>query len=332
LQPRVVDAQTIVEENRRNDEQRTALQATIEVQQRELDALHKALSRELFGDRVPAAEGVAASTNEGNLVSQQKLLAALSPQQRAAHERLVQAIADTKEALSQVPPPKDPALAQQKAQEWFDDDIRRKMRSRTFVRESLTDPRYGGVITTAAVLSMTSGPQRTHPIARGAWMIEVILNDPPAPPPNDVPPLNEEASDKQLTIREKFAAHRENPNCAGCHSRLDPLGFALENFDITGRWRNQYENGRDVDASGELMKKHAFADVVQFKQSLVKERRRFAKAFTAHLLRYALSRELAAADSITIESVIDKTEKDSFKIRALMRAVIASDAFAAVGE
>ena len=133
------------------------------------------------------------------------------------------------------------------------------------------------------MLSMNNGTKRTHPIARGAWIIEVIFNDPPPPPPNDVPPLNEDAGPKNLTIREKFAKHRENPDCAGCHSRLDPLGFALENFDITGRWRDKYPNGRNVDASGTLLRKYPFADPAKFKQSIVQEDKRFAKAFSSHL-------------------------------------------------
>ena len=183
------------------------------------------------------------------------------------------------------------------------------------------------MITNAAMLSMTSGPKRTHPVARGVWIIEVIFNDPPAPPPNDVPPLDEEAGDKNQTIREKFAAHRENKTCARCHTKLDPLGFALENFDITGRWRDKYANGREVDASGTLMRRYDFNEVVQFKKSLVQENRRFARAFTAHLLRFGLARELAPADTITIEAIVEKSQQDGFKLKSLIREVVQSGAF-----
>ena len=177
------------------------------------------------------------------------------------------------------------------------------------------------------MLSMTSGPKRTHPIARGAWVIEVIFNDPPPPPPNNVPPLNEDAADKNLTIREKFAKHRENPDCAGCHSRLDPLGFALENYDIIGRWRDKYPNGRAVDASGTLMKKYPFDGAVRFKESLAKEHRRFARAFTAHLMRYATSRELNPADFLTIEEIVENTADENHRLRSLIRAVLLSESF-----
>ena len=177
------------------------------------------------------------------------------------------------------------------------------------------------------MFSMTSGPDRTHPIARGAWIIEVIFNDPPPPPPNDVPPLNEDASAEHLTIREKFAKHREAPNCAGCHARLDPLGFAMENFDITGRWRDKYKNGRKVDASGRLLNRYDFDGIVDFKNSLQQEKRRFAKAFTKHLLRYALSRELKATDLLTVDTIIRKSEDSNFAFRDLLHGVLTSSSF-----
>ncbi|MFP6899445.1 MAG: DUF1588 domain-containing protein, partial [Opitutales bacterium] len=161
----------------------------------------------------------------------------------------------------------------------------------------------------------------------GAWIIEVILNDPPPPPPNDVPPLKEDGDSRHLTFREQFAKHRANPDCAGCHAKIDPLGFALENFDLTGRWRDKYENGREVDPSGKLLRKYEFDGIVRFKESLVKENRRFAKAFTGHLLRFALSRELIPADVLTIDAIVDKTEKENFKLKSLMREVILSDRF-----
>ena len=110
-------------------------------------------------------------------------------------------------ALENVPDPIDPGKRQQDLNREFDDRVKRMLRSNVFERVAVDDPRYGGVVTNAAMMSMTSGPKRTHPIARGAWVIEVIFNDPPAPPPNDVPPLNEEQSDQNLTIREKFAIH-----------------------------------------------------------------------------------------------------------------------------
>ncbi|MEO2023336.1 MAG: DUF1588 domain-containing protein [Pirellulaceae bacterium] len=240
---------------------------------------------------------------------------------------IVKRVQQLEDQLKKAPKPKNVNQHRADAQRRFDDQLRGKMRSRAFKRVVASDARYGGVITNAAMLSMTSGPKRTHPVARGVWIIEVIFNDPPAPPPNDVPALNEEAGPKNQTIREKFAAHRENPSCAGCHSKLDPLGFAMENYDITGRWRDQYRNGREVDASGTLMRDHAFDGVVQFKESLVRENQRFARAFTSHLLRFALSRELGPADTVAIDAIVEKTQAQQFKLQSLIREVVQSEVF-----
>jgi len=285
-------------------------------------------SARLYDRALTAAEVQAAAAGKGSYISEQELLAALTPQQKTLHDELTKTLEVSRAALGKVPPQQDPAAVQRAADKRYSNQILRQMKSQVFKRVPATDPRFGGVITNAAMLSMTSGPKRTHPIARGAWIIEVIFNDPPPPPPNDVPPLTEEASDKNLTIREKFAAHRENPSCAGCHSRLDPLGFAMENYDITGRWRDKYSNGRDVDASGTLMRKHAFADAIGLKSNLVKEQQRFAHAFTGHLLRFALSRELLPGDSLAVDTIVNRTAKDNFKLKAIIREVILSNRFA----
>ena len=279
-------------------------------------------------DRALTPEEVAESASGNHLyVGGKALREAMTAGQKQTREVLEQALDTSQAALKAVPANRDLAQVRQEFQRRFDNQLVNQMRSQSFARVAAEDPRYGGVITNAAVATMTSGPQRTHPIARGAWVIEVIFNDPPPPPPNDVPPLSEEDNWEDLTIREQFAVHRENPSCAGCHSRLDPLGFALENFDITGRWRDQYANGRDVDSSGKLMKKYEFDGIVRFKETLVQEQRRFAKAFTAHLLRFALSRELRPVDSLAIDSIVEKTEPDEFKLRSVLREVILSDCF-----
>lgn len=155
----------------------------------------------------------------------------------------------------------------------------------------------------------------------------MIFSDPPPPPPNDVPPLKEEDDTKNLTIREKFAQHRKNPSCAGCHAKIDSLGFSLENFDVTGRWRTRYENDREVDDSGTLLKKYDFAGIVDLKAALVKEERRLARAFSAHLLRFAAARTLTPADSLVVDTIVEKTELDHWKLKSLLREVILSDAF-----
>jgi len=251
----------------------------------------------------------------------------LAPPEKEKRQELNDAIRKDQQALNQIPKNTDPNRERGIRSRRYEDEVRRQLLDTKFERRPVADPRYGGIITSAAMLSMTSGTKRTHPIARGAWVIEVILNDPPPPPPNDVPPLDERAGPKNLTIRERFAQHRENPDCAGCHSRIDPLGFALENFDLVGRWRDKYENGRDVETGGTLWRKYDFTNVTQFKEALVKEDRRFAKAFTAHLLRFALARELTPADTLAIDAIVEKTAPESFRLRSLIREVILSEPF-----
>ncbi len=198
-----------------------------------------------------------------------------------------------------------------------------------FKRVPLEDPRRGGVITNAAVMTMTSTPTRTQPITRGAWLNEVIFNDPPEPPPADVPPLPEVDKEElaKLTIRERLAVHRERSDCAACHNRIDPLGFALENYGPTGVWRDKYENGRDVDASGLLFNQHEFITLVEFKTLLLKEKQRFVRGFVAHLLSYALGRELGPADSPSLDAMTEKAMAGQDQMRAVLKSVAMSDPF-----
>ena len=281
----------------------------------------------LYDRALSAEEAAAAAAGDANFILTSELVAAMTEEQRSQREGLLMSIQETQEELASVPENIDLTQARETARKQYEEDLRRQLRGREFRRVALDDLRYGGIITNAAMASMTSGPRRTHPVARGVWITEVILNDPPAPPPNDVPPLNEEAGDQGLTIRERFAAHRQNPSCAGCHSKLDPLGFALENYDITGRWRETYENGRDVDVTGMLLRKYEFDNVVEFKASLVNEKRRFAEAFTAHLLRFALGRELHLRDTLVVDTILQRTTNDDYKLRTLIREVILSPAF-----
>ena len=197
-----------------------------------------------------------------------------------------------------------------------------------FTRQPVTDRRQGGVITTAAVMTMTSGPDETKPITRGAWIAGVIFNAPPDPPPADVTPLGKpKVTDKKLTVRERFAVHRERADCAGCHSKLDPLGFALENFDPVGRWRNHYENGRKVDASGVLFRKHSFNNVVEFKDAILSEKNRFTRAFAGHMLSYALGRGLTPIDAYALDRITAKTIADGFRLQTLLHEVVQSAPF-----
>ena len=199
----------------------------------------------------------------------------------------------------------------------------------TFRRVPLDDPRRGGVITNLAVLTMTSTPTRTQPITRGAWINTVIFNDPPEPPPADVPPLPEVDKEAlaKLTIRERLAAHRQRADCAGCHNKIDPLGFALENYGPTGVWRDKYENGREVDVSGVLFNRYEFDNVVEFKELILKEKHRFIRGFVSHLLSYALGRELGPADSPALDEMTEQAMAGKDEMREVLKSVAMSKPF-----
>jgi hypothetical protein len=198
-----------------------------------------------------------------------------------------------------------------------------------FKRVPLSDPRRGGVITNAAIMTMTATPTRTQPITRGAWVNAVIFNEPPEPPPADVPPLPEANTEElaKLTIRERLAAHREREDCAGCHNKIDPMGFALENYGPTGVWRDKYENGRDVDVSGVLFNQHNFKTFIEFKQFIIKEKHRFVRGFISHLLSYALSRELGLADSPALDKMTAQALEGQGNMRSVLKSIAMSEPF-----
>lgn len=199
----------------------------------------------------------------------------------------------------------------------------------TYKRRPLTDRRFGGVITNAAVLTMTSSPLRTQPITRGAWIASVIFNDPPDPPPAVVPALD--ADDEAIeaagkTVRERLMAHRTNPECASCHRSIDPLGFALEQYDPVGQWRESYRTGLPIDASGSLFGRREFTDAVSFKDAVLEEEAVFTQALAEHLLAYALGREVGPADRDAIQWIVDTTRRRGGGLRTLIEQVALSPA------
>ena len=121
--------------------------------------------------------------------------------------------------------------------------------------------------------------------------------------------------------------HASTSPCAGCHKKLDPLGFALDNYDAVGRWREKYGNGRDVDSSGRLFKKHDFKNIVEFKDALIIEKDRFTRAFVSHLLSFSLGRQLNASDSSTVDLVAKKVRESDYSLRAMIHEIIQSELF-----
>ena len=201
----------------------------------------------------------------------------------------------------------------------------------SFKRVPIDNRREGGVITTAAVMTMTSSPTRSQPISRGAWLAAVIFNNPPEPPPADVPPLKEnESGDVELdgmTIREKLVAHQTKASCISCHAKIDPLGFALENYGPVGNWRDVYRDGQAVDASGKLFKQHPFTTIEDFKDAILKEKDLFLHGFASHLLSFSLGRQVSTADRSALDTIVKQTSEADYRMKSLIEQIVLSDPF-----
>ncbi len=140
-----------------------------------------------------------------------------------------------------------------------------------FRRVKLTDPNRGGLLGQGSVLTVTANGVETSPVTRGVWILENILGTPPAPPPDNVPAIDPDVRGAK-SIRDILTRHRENPTCFACHRKIDPLGFALENFDPIGTWRTKYEKGQTIDPAGELPGGQAFKDLAGLKRILVERK------------------------------------------------------------
>jgi len=185
----------------------------------------------------------------------------------------------------------------------------------------------GGLLGMSAVLAISSHPQRTSPVLRGKWLLEAILGTPPPPPPPNVPKLSKpKAGDTPATLRERLAQHRADPACSSCHNRIDPLGFALENYDVLGRWRTE-EAGKPIDAKGELPDGTKFDGPDELKAVLMRKKDLFVRNFTNKMLGFALGRGLTLQDSCTVDSIVAEVERSNYSGQALINAVVLSVPF-----
>jgi hypothetical protein len=197
-----------------------------------------------------------------------------------------------------------------------------------FRRVSLAgNEQRGGLLTQGSVLLMTSHAARTSPVLRGKWILDNLLNSPPPPPPANVPPLDENpVSGRKLTTREKVERHRSNPACASCHMRIDGLGFALENFDVIGRWRTRDEGG-DINASGTLANGKSISGPQGLKNVFLEDPEPFVRGTVEKLMTYALGRELDPRDQPAIREIIRSAEPQRYRFRDLLLAVVRSVPF-----
>jgi Protein of unknown function (DUF1592)/Protein of unknown function (DUF1588)/Protein of unknown function (DUF1585) len=196
-----------------------------------------------------------------------------------------------------------------------------------FCRVSLAGAPRGGVLTQASILAMTSNPTRTSPVKRGKWILENILGMPPAPPPSGVEALKEGRTDGPApTLRARMDRHRSDPKCGSCHRRMDPLGFALENFDAVGAWRT-HEDGQAIDATGRLPAGREFRGPEGLRGVLRTRKDAFVRCLAEKMLTYALGRGLDRSDRRTVDRIVARLARDGYRFSALVMAVVESQPF-----
>jgi Protein of unknown function (DUF1588)/Protein of unknown function (DUF1585)/Protein of unknown function (DUF1592) len=186
-----------------------------------------------------------------------------------------------------------------------------------------------GILGHGSVLTLTSAADRTSPVQRGKWVMEVLLGSPPPAPPANVPDLAEVGvahEGRLLSVRQRMEQHRASPACSSCHRVIDPLGLALENFDVTGRYRTK-DSEQPIDAAGQLFDGTPIDGPAGLRDVLLARKDVVLRTFTEYLMTYALGRRVESFDMPTIRAIVRAAEKDDYQISAFIHGVITSPAF-----
>ncbi len=198
-----------------------------------------------------------------------------------------------------------------------------------FRRVAVTNPNRRGILGHGSILALTSIADRTSPVQRGKWVMEVLLGSPPPAPPPNVPGLDQTKDTnggRTLSVRERMEQHRANPACMSCHKVIDPLGLALENFDVTGAWRIK-DNEVPVDANGELYDGTHMEGPAGLRNALLKHKDAFLLSFTERLMTYATGRRVESFDMPAVRQIIKDAAAQNYKMTAFVQGVVASQAF-----
>jgi len=195
-----------------------------------------------------------------------------------------------------------------------------------FRRVTLTDESRFGLLGKGSILTVTALPNRTSPVQRGKWVMENVLGTPPPPPPPNVPALDEGKDTQRLTMRQRMEAHRANPVCASCHAQMDPIGFAMENFDAIGKWRTNEANA-PIDVSGALPDGTKFQGVAELEKILRSRPQLFVTTVTEKLLTYGLGRGVEYYDQPVIRSIMRDAAHDNYRWSALILGIVKSPPF-----
>jgi len=192
----------------------------------------------------------------------------------------------------------------------------------------------GGVLGMAGLMTFLADGTRTLPMRRGSWVLRELFNDPPNTPPPNAGEIQPNTSGKNLTVRQRLELHRRNDICASCHAKLDPYGLALENYDAIGQWRERFNgegfrgsNGPVLDVSGKLHDGTRFATLEEYKAGLMKQKDKFARAFSVKLLTYALGRPVGYTDRNVVDALTEALKKNDYRIQSLVYAIVASEPF-----
>lgn len=194
------------------------------------------------------------------------------------------------------------------------------------VKLDQTASHRGGLLRHASILSVTSYATRTSPTIRGAWVLENIFGTPPPPAPPNVPSLKEKAAAESLTVRERLAQHRANPACASCHDLIDPVGFALENYDAVGRWR-VFDAEQPLDSSGVTPDGTTIASVGDLEAQIMKRPELFVSALTEKLMTYALGRGIEFDDKPAVRQVVRHARNENYRFSSLIEGIVLSPTF-----
>jgi hypothetical protein len=196
-----------------------------------------------------------------------------------------------------------------------------------FKKVSLAGTKRGGILTMGSVLTVTAMPSRTSPVKRGKFVLEQILGTPPPPPPPEVPALPDRRVDVQAaSLRARLEKHRADPTCAVCHNRMDPIGFAMENFDAIGQWRDKDAN-HPIDTTGKLPNGQPIDGPDGLRKVLVSKKGEFVRCVSEKMLTYALGRGMEEYDRCTLKEISESVERNEYKFSSLIDAIVMSDAF-----
>jgi hypothetical protein len=191
-----------------------------------------------------------------------------------------------------------------------------------------------GILGHGSILVLTSVADRTSPVMRGKWIMEVLLGSPPPPPPPNVPAFEATkaaAAGKLLTVRERMEEHRKNPACSSCHRVIDPLGLALERFDATGKWRIK-DNGMPVDDAGVMYDGTTLEGPAGLRSALLKHKDVFLQTFTENLMTYALGRRVEPFDRAAIRAIVRDAGRVDYRVSAFILGIVKSAAFGSTRE